>query len=596
MRELQTQTTLRLTIGLLIFIVSPSVLTTMAQTMSGGKYTITSSVVAGGGGTSTGSGNKTIEGTSGQAAAGGPHSQSPYAHEAGFWPTALSQPAGTPTPTPTPVPTPSLSINDLSQAEGNSGTSSFSFSVSLSAASNQTVTVNYTTADGTALSGSDYQPASGLLTFNPGETSKPVTILVNGNTQVEANKTFFVNLSNPVNAGLSKAQGVGTIINDDNVPPPQVQFNQASYSVQEDLIALSVTVTRTGDSSAAAAVDYSTVDGTAKQKGDFEYAAGRLQFAPGETSKTVTLLINEDMYVEGAEGFTLALSNPSGVTLGPQSTTTITITDDAPESPTNPIDEVQAFVWMQYHDFLNREPDAPGLAFWMNEITSCGGDPQCIEAKRVNVSAAFFLSIEYQETGYLVHRMYKAAYGNLPNSPVPVKVSELLPDTQEIGKGVIVKQAGWQQVLETNKQTFTTDFVQRTRFVLAYPLTLTPSQFVDALFANAGVVPSAADRQTAIAEFGGAVNTLDTGARARALRRVAENQVLTQQEFNRAFVLMQYMGYLRRNPVDAPEPLLNYDGYNFWLNKLNAFNGNYLNAEMVKAFITSIEYRQRFGP
>jgi hypothetical protein len=423
-----------------------------------------------------------------------------------------------------------------------------------------------------------------------------LTVLVNGNTQVESNKSFFVNLSNPVNAGLSKAQGVGTILNDDNVPPPQVQFNQASYSVQEDLISLSVTVTRTGDSSAAAAVDYSTIDGTATQKGDYEFAAGRLTFAPGETSKTITLLINEDMYVEGAEGFTLVLSNPSGVALGQQSTTTITITDDSPESPTNPIDDVQAFVWMQYHDFLNREPDAAGLAFWMNEITSCGGDQQCIEAKRVNVSAAFFLSIEYQETGYLVHRMYKAAYGNLPNSPVPVRVSELLPDTQEIGKGVIVKQAGWQQVLESNKQTFTTDFVQRSRFTLAYPVALTPSQFVDALFTNAGVVPSAADRQAAIDEFAGAVNTLDTSARARALRRVAENQVLTQQEFNRAFVLMQYMGYLRRNPVDAPEPLLNYDGYNFWLNKLNAFNGNYLNAEMVKAFITSFEYRQRFGP
>src|SRR5262245_2578251 len=79
-----------------------------------------------------------------------------------------------------------------------------------------------------------------------------------------------------------------------------------------------------------------------------------------------------------------------------------------------------------------------------------------------------------------------------------------------------------------------------------------------------------------------------------ALRRVAEHPDLIQQEFNRAFVLMEYFGYLRRNPNDAPDG--NFDGYNFWLNKLNQFNGNYLEAEMVKAFLSSIEYRRRFGP
>ena len=85
-------------------------------------------------------------------------------------------------------------------------------------------------------------------------------------------------------------------------------------------------------------------------------------------------------------------------------------------------------------------------------------------------------------------------------------------------------------------------------------------------------------------------------ARARALRRVAENSTLAQQEFNRAFVLMEYFGYLRRNPNDPPEPGLNFDGYNFWLNKLNQFNGDYIGADMVKSFIVSGEYRQRFAP
>ncbi len=214
--------------------------------------------------------------------------------------------------------------------------------------------------------------------------------------------------------------------------------------------------------------------------------------------------------------------------------------------------------------------------------------------RRINVSAAFFLSIEFQETGYLVYRIYKAAYGNVPGLPVPLKLNEFLPDTQEIGQGVIVGQTGWEQVLENNKQAFALDFVTRSRFTTAYPTSRTPAQFVDALFANAAVTPSTADRAAAINEFGSATNTADTAARGRALRRVAENSTLNQQEFNRAFVLEQYFGYLRRNPNDLPDT--NFDGYNFWLGKLNEFNGNFVNAEMVKAFIVSGEYKQRFGP
>src|SRR5438132_7845803 len=125
---------------------------------------------------------------------------------------------------------------------------------------------------------------------------------------------------------------------------------------------------------------------------------------------------------------------------------------------------------------------------------------------------------------------------------------------------------------------------------------MTPDVFVDTLFGHAGVTPSSTDRSAAIAEFGAATNTTDTAARARALRRVAENSTLAQQEFNRAFVLMQYFGYLRRNPSDPPEPTLDFQGYNFWLNKLDSFHGDFNQAEMVKAFIGSSEYRHRFGP
>jgi hypothetical protein len=138
------------------------------------------------------------------------------------------------------------------------------------------------------------------------------------------------------------------------------------------------------------------------------------------------------------------------------------------------------------------------------------------------------------------------------------------------------------------------EFVQRSRFGTAFPTTMTPAQFVDGLFSNAGVTPTASDRTTAINEFGLAINTTDAAARGRALRRVAENTALNTQELNRAFVLMQYYGYLRRDPNGGQDT--DYSGYDFWLTKLNQFNGNYINAEMVKAFITSAEYRQRFGP
>jgi N-acetylneuraminic acid mutarotase len=255
-------------------------------------------------------------------------------------------------------------------------------------------------------------------------------------------------------------------------------------------------------------------------------------------------------------------------------------------STPNPIDDPQFFVRQHYLDFLNREPDQAGLAFWTNEITSCGTDQQCIEIKRINVSAAFFLSIEFQETGYLLYRMYKAAYGDMPGAPVPLTRQEFLPDTQQIGQGIVVGTPGWEQQLENNKYSFASEFVSRSRFTTAFPQGMTPEQFVDALNSNAGGVLSQGERDQLVSELASGAKT-----RAQVLRSVAEDTDLARNEFNKAFVLMQYFGYLRRNPSDAPDT--NFAGYDFWLNKLNLFGGNFVNAEMVKAFITSIEYRNR---
>ena len=271
-----------------------------------------------------------------------------------------------------------------------------------------------------------------------------------------------------------------------------------------------------------------------------------------------------------------------------------TVFGDTSGITTNEIDQTDTFVVQHYRDFLNREPDTSGLNFWMNQISQCGTNVGCIEAMRVNTSASFFLSIEFQESGYLVYRFHKSAFGNLAGTPVPVRLSDFLTDDQQIGQDVIVGLAGWQTVLENNKQAYANAFVQRGQFTSAFPTSMSPATFVDTLFANAGVTPANADRTAALNEFGGATTTTDVAARARALRRIAENTTFASQEFNRAFVLMQYFGYLRRNPNDAPDG--NFDGYNFWLSKLDQFNGNYIQAEMVKAFLSSIEYRHRFGP
>jgi hypothetical protein len=262
-------------------------------------------------------------------------------------------------------------------------------------------------------------------------------------------------------------------------------------------------------------------------------------------------------------------------------------------NPCNLADDLDFFTRQHYLDFLNRQPDPVGLAFWKDTVLSCGRIGPCAEVRRIHLSAAFFLSTEFRETGYLVYRTYKAAFGNITGTPVPLRFTEFLPDSQLIGRGVVVNSPGWEQLLENNKVAFFQAFVARSRFTSAYPTSMSAAEFVDALFVNAGVTPSVSDRAAAIGEFGNASNTSDAAARARALRRVAENSILGEQEFNRAFVLMQYFGYLRRNPNDSPDT--NFDGYNFWLNKLNSFN-NFIDAEMVKAFISSTEYRQRFGP
>jgi hypothetical protein len=190
--------------------------------------------------------------------------------------------------------------------------------------------------------------------------------------------------------------------------------------------------------------------------------------------------------------------------------------------------------------------------------------------------------------------MYKAGFGNLPGKPVAVDRAPFMADTGQIQSTpaqVVVGQGNWQAQLEANKQAFALAFVQRPAFQAAHG-GQDAATYVGSLFQKAGATPATAETNAAINAFNNAGGG-DAG-RASALRSVCESDSVSTKLFNEAFVLMQYFGYLRRNPYDPPDT--DYSGFNFWLTKLNQFNGDYLAAEMVKAFISSTEYRQRFGP
>ena len=340
-------------------------------------------------------------------------------------------------------------------------------------------------------------------------------------------------------------------------------------------------MTRSGDSSLPVAVDFATSDtagltscsavtGIASSRCDYETAIGTLNFGAGVVSKTFDILVIDDVYVEGNETFTVTLSNPNGInfSLGSPSTATVTITDNdsSPGAP-NPIDNTQFFVRQHYLDFLNREPDPPGLTGWVNTINNCAaGDTSC---DRVHVSEAFFKSNEFQQRGYFVYRFYPVAFGRKPN------YLEFMPDLGRLSGFLDAGQ------LETAKLAFIAEFMSRPAFVAAYnfPNNSTGNQqYVDKLLQTAAV--TLAQRQTLIDGLNNGTLT-----RAQVLRQIVESSEVATKYFNQAFVVTEYFGYLRRDP-DA--------FYLNWLAFLDANPGS--SRTMVSGFMNSQEYRQRFGP
>ncbi|HEX5709558.1 MAG TPA: choice-of-anchor Q domain-containing protein [Pyrinomonadaceae bacterium] len=453
----------------------------------------------------------------------------------------------------------------------------------------QTMTFTGTLADiNAALDGMSFLPAPGFVgaaRLNLTTDDRPAAVNVAGpHTDADA-----------VNITVNPA------------PVPLIDFSAPLYSIGERANVLTVTVRRGGPTGAAVRVDYATDDGgglganescasmsgKARARCDFTAALGTLTFAPGETVQTFDLLVADDSFAEGRETLTLRLSNPAGggARLGERATAAVEITDDVSEAQENPTDAPDFFVRQQYADFLGRAPDAAGLGFWTNQLNECETLPEpgreaCREVRRVNVSAAFYLSPEFQETGYFVYRAHQAAFNTGPLLRMPT----FLRDRQDVGRGAIDGRPDFRERLEANKRAFLEAFVARAQFTALYPQTMTAAQFVDALNANTGASLSAAERDALVARLSAGTTT-----RAQALLEVAEDPDFRAREFNRAFIYMQYVGYMRCGPADPPddERLI---GFNFWLGKLSDHGGNYVSAEMVKSFIVSGEYRGRFGP
>ena len=284
------------------------------------------------------------------------------------------------------------------------------------------------------------------------------------------------------------------------------------------------------------------------------------------------------------------------------------------------IDDADFFASQHYVDFLRRFPDGPGLTFWTGNVTTQTAEcsdpakrlpgetvPDCAMRKRANTSAAFFLSPEFQNTGSFIVRVYWGTLGKQPGAQCPgipqnlpgqcrPLYTDYITDMRQVANGIVVNDQLDPNVINANKQAFVAQFVNTTAFKNRYD-GLSNQLFVDRLFETTGINASASDRTALVNELNaGAPNakasvvfkvvdgtTTQTGG--ALVFNTSYGQAFYNKEFDDAFVFMEYIGYLRRNPDQG--------GYDFWLGKLKQY-GNWSDAEMVLAFIRAPEYRDRF--
>jgi hypothetical protein len=371
-----------------------------------------------------------------------------------------------------------------------------------------------------------------------------------------------------------------------------IGLSAPAYTVNEasPAEALTITVGRTGNTSASASVDYTTSDasgavpcqtnntGFASERCDYATSAGTLRFAAGETEKSISVPLINDAYVEPAETFTITLRNAQGATLA-TSTATVTITDNDTQAATaNPIQDQAFFIKEQYVDFLGRVAEADGFQFWMNRMNNC---PQGQVCDRIDTSQRFFQSDEFQARGFYVYRLYDAILGRLP------LYAEFVADTARLNGSQTVEEQ------RANKDAYLLDFINRQEFKNLYGQYLSSdgtkatdaSGFVNALCQKSGITP-----QTKQA----LVDNLQAASKDPA--HTLEDFILQPEMsdtgtkfYDRGFITMQYFGYLRRDPEQA--------GFDFWVSQLIGANAPHKQDYrfMVGGFLQSDEYCFRFA-
>ncbi|HLL16743.1 MAG TPA: Calx-beta domain-containing protein [Pyrinomonadaceae bacterium] len=359
-----------------------------------------------------------------------------------------------------------------------------------------------------------------------------------------------------------------------------VEFEASAYLTNEGAGRVLITVVRTGNTPSSISVDYATdpdADFTgceqtshrASERCDFTTTLGTLRFAADETRKTFSVFITDDAYDEGeGETFQILLSNPSsGLKFGTIRSTTVIIEDnDSVANAPNPIDNSTFFVKMHYVDFLNREGEPSGVAGWVNSLDTCAStDPFAPSScDRIEVSSRFFRSVEFMLKGSFVIRFYRVSLGLNP------RYREFTRDSQRV-TGQTAEE------VFANRNAFTDEWVERADFRSIYD-GLSNQAYVDKLEQTAGVTLS--NKAQLVADLDGMTKT-----RAQVLREIVESNEVRGKMYNDSFVLMEYFGYLRRDPEET--------GFNAWLAYLDTHPGDY--RTMVRGFVNSVEYRKRFG-
>jgi hypothetical protein len=431
-------------------------------------------------------------------------------------------------------------------------------------------------------------------------------VLIANDETAEPTETFSVVLSDATNAAISDPEGVITINDDD---APSVELETPSSAALEGARSVEIRVLRRGDTGAPASVRFRTIDdpaavpcdptatqpdgtpyprGAAYGRCDYATTIETLTWAAGDSAaKTVTIPLIDDSHTEGTETFRVGLSDPQGGEVGGTGTATITISDNDATPGQNPIRDHAFFVRQHYLDFLSREPEAGEP--WTNILNNCpdafntNRNSPAAQCDRILVSSSFFGSPEFRLKGFFVYNFYSVAFNRRPS------YEEIIPDMRSV-TGAAADE------VYLKRATFPVNFANRPEFKERYDA-LSNTGFVNALLDRYGLeritTPDPQNPESGTKVMltrADLINRLGTSGaqsltRAQALRAIVESDEVGVAEYNRAFVAMQYYGYLRRTPEE--------EGYQAWLRVINQDPNNV--RSMIDGFMNSAEYRLRFG-